>query len=99
MIQFPKFPLRGTVRRRERTGTNVQKMVDGMLACDALYAATHPRTRVGIVADDDDLLPSALSSHVRHPQAVVWMRRRKVGTGLNDPALLNEGLIIHRLEN
>ena len=99
MIQFPGVPLRGTVRHRERTGTYEQKMVDGMLACDALYAATQARIRVGIVADDDDLLPSALSSHVRHPQAVVWMRRRRVGSGLNDAALLSEGLVIHQMRS
>ena len=97
MIQFPKFHPRGTVRRRTGSGGGryEQKMVDGMLACDALYAAAHARTRVGIVTNDDDLLPSALSSHAGHPQAVVWMRTR--GVGLNDAALLSEGLIIHQM--
>ena len=98
MIQFPLFHPRGTVR--SRTGRHAgyeQKMVDGMLACDALYAAAQEQTCVGIVTNDDDLLPSALSAHASHPQAVVWMRTREVGSGMNDAALLSEGLAIHQL--
>ena len=98
MIQFPLFHPRGTVRRRTgRRAGYEQKMVDGMLACDALYAAAQEQTCVGIVTNDDDLLPSALSAHASHPRAVVWMRTREVGSGMNDAALLNEGLTIHQL--
>ena len=103
MIQFPEFHPRGTVRRRLRPRTRngaaryEQKMVDGMLACDALYAAAQAQTCVGIVTDDDDLLPSALSARASHPQAVVWMRTKEVGSAMNDAGLLSEGLIIHRL--
>ena len=104
MIQFPMFHPRGTVRRRMRpptgSGTDrryVQKMVDGMLACDALYAAAQARTCVGIVTDDDDLLPGALSAHAGHPDAVVWMRTRAVGSAMNDAALVSEGLTVHQL--
>lgn len=84
-------------RRTRRRAGYEQKMVDGMLACDALYAAEQAQTCVGIVTNDDDLLPGALSAHAIHPQAVVWMRTREVGSAMNDAALLNEGLIIHRL--
>ena len=104
MIQFPMFHPRGTVRRRMRPPTGsrtdrryVQKMVDGMLACDALYAAAQARTCVGIVTDDDDLLPGALSAHAGHPDAVVWMRTREVGSAMNDAALVSEGLTVHQL--
>ncbi len=38
IIQFPKFLLRGTLRGQG--GNKRQKMVDGMLGCDALYIAT-----------------------------------------------------------
>ena len=84
MIQFPWFLPRGTVRRRLKSGrqTREQKMVDGMLGCDALYAAIGSRTCVGIVTDDDDLLPSALSSHDQNPATVVWMRNRRASDPL-----------------
>ena len=101
MIQFPLFLPRGTVRRRSgsRRQGHEQKMVDGMLGCDALYAAMRSRTCIGIVTDDDDLLPNALSSHERNPAAVVWMRTRRVGSATNDRALLNMGLSIHQLRS
>ena len=97
MIQFPNFHPRGTVRRRKGRADYEQKMVDGMLAFDALYAAAHARYRVGIVTDDDDLIPGALSAHAGRPQAVVWMRKREVGSAMNDATLLSEGLSIHQL--
>lgn len=99
MIQFPKFHPRGTVRRRTGRADYEQKIVDGMLAFDALYAAAHVGNRVGIVTNDDDLLPGALSAHAGHPQAVVWMRTREVGSAMNDAALLSEGLTIHQLRS
>lgn len=101
MIHFPRFLLRGTVRRRLRNGRQVyeQKMVDGMLGCDALYAAMTSQTCIGIVTDDDDLLPNALSSHEHNPATVVWMRTRRIGSATNDDALLNVGLRIHQLRS
>ena len=101
MIQFPMFLPRGTVRHRLRNGRqrHEQKMVDGMLGCDALYVASFSQTCIGIVSDDDDLLPSALSSHGSSPAAVVWMRTRRRGSATNDGALLNEGLTIHQLRS
>ena len=85
------------MRRRKGRADYEQKMVDGMLAFDALYAAAHARYRVGIVTDDDDLIPGALSAHAGRPQAVVWMRKREVGSAMNDATLLSEGLSIHQL--
>ena len=95
MIQFPKLLLRGTVRghgRRQR-----QKMVDGMMGCDAIQMAGHSRTCVGIVTDDDDLLPATLSAHHTGSGMVAWIRARTVGSGINDSILLNQGLRIHQL--
>ena len=98
MIQFPSFLPRGTVRRRLRNARQVeQKVVDGMLGCDALYVAMRSPTCIGIVTDDDDLLPNALSSHRYSPTAVVWMRGRHVGSAMNDGALINAGMRIHEL--
>ena len=95
MIRFPQFFLRGTVRGRGRSQR--QKMIDGMIGCDALHVATYGRTYVGIVTDDDDLLPAALSAHGTNPGMLVWMRARAVGSAVNDPGLLIEGLRIHQL--
>lgn len=101
MIQFPSFLPRGTVRRRSRNRKQdfEQKMVDGMLGCDALYVAMRSQTLIGIVTDDDDLLPNAMSSHRYSPTAVVWMRDRPVGSAINDGALINAGMRIHELRN
>ena len=95
MIQFPELLLRGTVRghgRRQR-----QKMIDGMMGCDALHMAAQGMTYVGIVTDDDDLLPATLSAHGTSADVLVWMRARDVGSAINDRSLLNEGLRIHDL--
>ena len=95
MLQFPKFLLRGTVRvqtRRQR-----QKMIDGMIGCDALYiAATNDRMYISIVTDDDDLLPATLSAHRANTDMLTWMRSRAVGSAPNDAGLLNEELKIHQ---
>lgn len=93
MIQFPELLLRGTVRGHGRSRR--QKMVDSMMGCDALYVASQGLTCVGIVSDDDDLLPAALSAHATNADMLVWLRARDAGSALNDTALLNEGLRIH----
>ena len=97
MCQFPSVILRGTVRMRSKNKR--QKMVDGMLGCDALFAATGGHVRVGIVTDDDDLVPAALSAQAAGPQRVVWMRPRPAGTGLNDGRLSDLGLQIRHCED
>ena len=95
MIQFPGFLLRGTVRGQERNRR--QKMVDGMMGCDALYMAAQGRTYVSVVTNDDDLLPATLSAHATNTDMLAWMRARGVGSAMNDASLLNEGLRIHDL--
>lgn len=96
MLQFPDVELRGTVRLQARPRR--QKMVDAMLGCDAVFAAALGRSRIGIVSDDDDLLPAALAAHAADPAGTAWMRPRAAGAGLNDRALLDRGVRIQHLE-
>lgn len=93
MIQFPQVVLRGTVRLRARRRR--QKMVDGMLGCDAMFVAADRQIGIGIVTDDDDLVPAVLSAHSANPRQIVWIRRRTVNSGLNDHHLTDRGLQIH----
>ena len=97
MLQFPGIRLRGTVRLRAKPRPR-QKMVDAMLGCDAVFAATLGQSRVGIVSDDDDLLPAALSAHAADPAGTALMRLRAAGEGLNDRALRDCGIRIQCLE-
>ena len=97
MIQFPEFLLRGTVRGRGRRQR--QKMIDGMIGCDALYIATRGPTYIGIVTNDDDLLPATLSAHRENADVLVWIRPRAIGSAVNDTGLLNEGMRIHQFRS
>ena len=72
-------------------------MVDGMLGCDAVFAVRLAESRVGIVSDDDDLLPATLSAHAANPAGAAWIRRRADGAGVNDQALRARGVRIHCL--
>ena len=90
MLQFPEMLLLGTVR-----GTNRrlrQKMIDGMIGCDAMYMSDDGQTYVSVVSDDDDLLPAAISAHAMKPEGMVWMRSRRAGDAINDSSLLSHGL-------
>ena len=102
MLQFPELILRGTVRfeapqpgRKQRPR---QKMVDGMLGCDAVFAAAAGLARVGVVTGDDDLIPATLSAHAANSRLTVWMRPQKAGAGTNDRNLMERGLHIRRIE-
>ena len=95
MIRFPELHLRGTVRRRGRNQR--QKMIDGMIGCDALHMATHGQTCIGIVTDDDDLLPATLSAHDTNAGMLVWMRTRSIGSAINDSILVGKGVVLHQL--
>ena len=95
MIGFPGLLLRGTVRgigNRQR-----QKMVDGMMGCDALHIAEQGRTYIGVVTDDDDLVPATVSAYDTVCSRLVWIRGRSVGAAVNDAALLKRGLPIRQL--
>ena len=95
MLQFPEITLRGTVRLRSKPKR--QKMVDNMLGCDAMFLAADARVGIGIVTDDDDLVPAALSANKANPRTTVWIRRRPANAGLNDHHLANQGLRIYRI--
>lgn len=96
ILQVPDLVLRGTVRRRARRVR--QKMVDGMLGCDAIYAASLGMERVGVVTDDDDLVPALLAARVGSPApGPVWMRRRATGAAPNDDLLAERGVRIVRI--
>ena len=95
MIQFPELLLRGTVRGHGQNRR--QKMIDGMMGCDAIRTAMDGLTYVGIVTDDDDLLPSTLFAHDIDADVLAWLRTREVGSAMNDGALLDYGLRIHDL--
>lgn len=96
MVRFPDTILRGTARLS--TKPRRQKMVDGMLGCDAIFIAATDPAPIGIVTDDDDLVPAALSAHAAGMKPMVWMRSRPVGQGLNDRSLSDRGLRIHPME-
>lgn len=93
MIRFPELLLRGTLRGLGRNRR--QKMVDAMMGLDATYMADEGLTHLGIVTNDDDLLPAALTAHDINAEVVAWIRSRPVGSALNDRALLEMGLRIH----
>ena len=96
ILQVPDLVLRGTVRLRARPVR--QKMVDGMLGCDALFAASSGMKRVGVVTDDEDLVPALLAAQVGSPtRGPVWMRRRATGTAPNDDLLTGRGVRIVRI--
>ena len=95
MIEFPWLLLRGTVRgdgRKQR-----QKMVDGMMGCDAVYVASNESIHVSIVSDDDDLLPAALTAHAANTGTLSLMRRREPGSAINDSLLSRQGIRILQL--
>ena len=96
MLQFPDLILRGTVRLQSRQRR--QKMVDGMLGCDAVFAATEGLTQVGVITGDEDLVPATLSAHAANSDLTMWIRPQITGEGLNDRELAARRLRIHRLE-
>ena len=99
MARFPLVNLRGTIRLQSRKRR--QKMVDGMLGFDALHFARNaapPLGMLGIVSDDDDMIPALLTVHDANSAPTVWLRKRAVGSGLNDSALQRHGVSIQSLE-
>ena len=98
MAQFPSVSLRGTIRLQSRPRR--QKMVDGMLGFDALHFAKNAAPTLGvlgIVSDDDDMIPALLTVHGARLGPTIWLRKRAVGAGLNDSTLQRHGVAIHSL--
>ena len=96
LIQFADFLLSGTVRLHAKRRR--QKMVDGMLGCDATFVANEGVAIVGLVTDDDDLLPTALTAMSLNTRAFAWFRRRSVGSALNDRQLIARGMLIGQIQ-
>lgn len=96
IFRDPELVLRGTVRLRARRAR--QKMVDGMLGCDALFAASLGIERVGVFTDDEDLVPALLAARIgSSAPGPAWMRRRATGTAPNDGLLAERGVRIIRI--
>ncbi len=96
MAQFPLVSLCGTIRLQTRPRR--QKTVDGMLGFDALHFAKNDSPWLGIVSDDDDMIPALLTAHDANGRRIIWFRKRAVGSGLNDAELQGHGVLIHSLE-
>lgn len=95
LLQFGDFLLIGTMRLQSKRKR--QKMVDGMLGCDALFVANEGIAVAGLVTDDEDLLPMALTATSINAQSFAWFRHRQVGSALNDTQLLARGVQIAQL--
>lgn len=87
----PSRDLLGTVRYSARLAR--QKMVDAMLSVDVVHLADGAN-HVVIVSDDDDLVPGCMAAACRASQPTHLLRRRRGGTGLNDEALIDCGVLI-----
>lgn len=101
MMKFPELTLRGTVRARERRRRGQpkfeQKMVDGMIGCDAMFAAADGSMRVALVTGDDDFVPAALSAHAANPRSFAWLRPESKHPRLNDDALSKRGVCLRHI--
>ena len=95
MVEFPDTILKGTVRLR--TKQRRQKMVDGMIGCDAMCAAAVVPDGIALVTDDDDLVPAALSANAAARTTLAWLRPRPAGTAPNDGSLTRRGVRIYSI--
>lgn len=78
--------LLGTVRRSN--AGHQQKMVDSMIVVDAIHYCRDEGLPVMLFSDDEDLLPAALAAASMAPRTPFhWLRRRDVGSALNDALL------------
>lgn len=82
---------------RKRGTSPVQKMVDTMMAVDALHYVESDAQLVAIVSDDDDLVPPALAAVSKRRAYVHLVRRRCAGHGINDVTCMRFGVTISTL--
>lgn len=74
---------RGTVRKR--SGQLTQKIVDGHIVSDVIFASIEQLDRsVAVVSDDDDLVPGVVVASKYERARIVLMRARSSGAGIND---------------
>lgn len=92
----PRDRLVGTMRSSAE-GVR-QKMVDTMLAVDAIHALKDRAVHVVLMTDDDDLVPAAMLAHgdLSAARPLHWIRKRAAGRGLNDKVLV--GLHVNFIE-
>lgn len=81
-----------SVKTEEVIFAKTQKMVDTMLAADAVFIAAEDRADCLVVAsDDDDMLPALLT--VRHfGKPLVLLTRRSIDRQRYDPILDSQGI-------
>lgn len=84
------IPITGTLRGWPKDPR--QKMVDCMIAVDALEFARQPLFSVLLASDDDDLVPAALAAAATRARSLVWLRKRREGQGVNDRLLTRAGV-------
>jgi NYN domain len=92
----PSVVLIGTSRPRNSLGKQ-QKMVDCMMALDAVHIANNCRDPLVIWTDDDDLVPAVVSVAAVRGVCYLW-RRRPAGSGINDQLLRRTGASISKVE-
>lgn len=89
----PGDTLVGTARMTEK-GIR-QKMVDTMIAIDVMHFARDLMSPVVVFSDDDDLVPAFLAAQAAAGRTRVhWLRRRKVGSGMNDTLVRKAGVTL-----
>lgn len=89
LLCHPDQKLIGTYR----SGT--QKMVDTMLCADIVYASRETACPIGILSDDDDMVPGLVfASTIR--RGALCSRKRDSGAGVNDIAVAGLGVVLRR---
>jgi len=88
----PRHRLLGTVRLQSKPPR--QKMVDGMMTCDAIYFSGLPDHNIILVSDDEDLVPACLAAAFRSDCGVSVCRSTSHRSGLNDRALRSQGVAL-----
>jgi len=74
-----------------------QKMVDTLMAVDALHFCEGEPVVLAIATDDDDLVPVLLAASMKHCKACCLLRFRRKGEALNDEALDDQGVRVIKL--
>lgn len=90
LLQLPGVVFNGTHRRR--SGRRTQKMVDTMLAIDAVHSATALQIPVVVASNDEDLTPAIAVAASTRQAAIHWHRPGRTADGCNDQTLRGLGV-------
>jgi hypothetical protein len=93
LLSRPQVRLIGTLRVREQRPE--QKMVDSMICVDAMHLVANGELSI-VYSDDDDVVPGVIGSQASLG-AIALLRKRRVGTAINDNAVRNCGATVHSL--